>query len=203
VVDDVQLAESVEPAVVRERRELGRMLFRNVHHVAQPVVDEPMPGAVKCRAHAAAAVVTTDDHVPHAEDVDGVLQHGEAVEVRVHDDVRDVAMDEHLARCEPDDLIRRDAAVGAADPEVLRRLPIGEPREELGIVSDHVCRPRPVVLEELREIDHSGTLSRRRGSTTTIVPWRICLSERSRSRSPTSRTRPSSSSVWATTTARC
>ena len=82
----------------------------------------PMRRSVECRAHAAAAVVAADDDLLHAEDIDGVLEHRQAVEVGVHDDVRDVAVDEQLARSQPDDLVRRDAAVGAADPEVLGRL---------------------------------------------------------------------------------
>ena len=47
------------------------------------------------------------------------------------DDVGDVAMHEQLARQETDDLVRRHAAVGAADPEILRRLLLGEAREEI------------------------------------------------------------------------
>ncbi len=73
----------------------------------------------------------------------------------MHDDVRDVAVDEHLAWREPDDLVRRHAAVGAADPEVLGRLPLGEPGEEVGVARDHVGRPGAVVLEELGEVGHA------------------------------------------------
>ena len=72
----------------------------------------------------------------------------------MHDDVRDVAVDEHLARREPDDLVRRHAAVRAADPEVLGRLPLREPGEEVGIALDDVGRPGAVALEELSEVGH-------------------------------------------------
>jgi class 3 adenylate cyclase len=132
------------------------VFLRDVHDVPEPVVDEPVPGAVEGRPHAAAAVVAAHDHVLHAEDVDRVLQHREAVEVRVHDDVRDVAVDEHLARFEPDDLIRRDAAVGAADPEVLGRLTLGELGKEPGIARDHVRGPGTVVREQVDEVGHGG-----------------------------------------------
>ena len=60
------------------------------------------------------------------EDVDGVLQDREAVEVGVDDDVADVAVHEDLTGLQADDLVRRHAAVGAADPEPLRSLPVGE-----------------------------------------------------------------------------
>ena len=85
-----------------------------------------MARALECRLDAAAAVVAADDDVLHAQDVDGVLEHREAVEVGVHDDVGDVAVDEHLAGREADDLVGRHAAVRAADPEVLGRLLVGE-----------------------------------------------------------------------------
>ena len=102
------------------------MLLVHVHHVAQPVVDEPVARAFERGLDAAAAVVAADDHVLDAQDVDRVLQDREAVEVGVDDDVRDVAVDEDLARRETDDLVGGNAAVGAADPEVLGCLPRDE-----------------------------------------------------------------------------
>src|SRR5687767_16020264 len=100
--------------------------------------------------------VAADDHVLHAEDVDRVLQHRQAVEVGVHHDVRDVAVDEDLARGEPDDLVRRHAAVGAADPEVLGRLAPREPGEEGGVAGHHLGRPGAVAVEELGDVRHDG-----------------------------------------------
>ena len=58
-----------------------------------------------------AAVVAADNDVFHLEHVDGVLQHRKAVQVGVHHDVGDVAVDEHFARREVGDLVRRNAAV--------------------------------------------------------------------------------------------
>ena len=107
-------------------------------------------------SHATAAVVAADDDVLHAEDVDRVLQHREAVEIGVHDDVRDVPVDEHLAWREPDDLVRRDAAVRAADPEVLGRLVLCELGEEPGIARDDVLGPGTVVREQIGEVRHGG-----------------------------------------------
>ena len=70
----------------------------NVLHVAKPVVDQAELRARERRAHAAAAVVAAHDHVLHPQHVDGVLQHRQAVEVRVHHHVRDVAVHEQLSR---------------------------------------------------------------------------------------------------------
>jgi hypothetical protein len=71
------------------------------------------------------------------------LQHGEAVEVGVHDDVGDVAVHEELAREEIDDLVGRDPAVRASDPEVLRMLLLYEALEEVRPVGADVVRPLP------------------------------------------------------------
>ena len=144
----------------------------DVHHVAEPVVDEPVPRPFERRRDAAAAVVAADDHVLHGEDVDGVLQHREAVEVGVHDDVGDVAVDEHLARRQADDLVGGDAAVRAADPEVLGRLPGGETGEEVRVGCDHRGRPGAVALEELGEIGHAGRLSAGREGRPAGLPVR-------------------------------
>ena len=40
----------------------------------------------------------------------------------MNDQIGDVAMDEHLTRCEANDLIGRHATVSTADPQILRRL---------------------------------------------------------------------------------
>ncbi len=71
------------------------VLLADVHHVAQPVVDQPVTRSLERCPDTAAAVVAAHDHVLHGEDVDRVLQHRQAVEVGVDDDVRDVAVDEH------------------------------------------------------------------------------------------------------------
>jgi hypothetical protein len=52
--------------------------------------------------------------LPRAHDRE--LEDGKAVDVRMHNDVRDVAMDEDFTGDEVDDLGSRDAAVRASDP---------------------------------------------------------------------------------------
>ena len=57
-----------------------------------------------------------------------------------------------LVGAEADDLVRRDAAVRAADSEVLGRLPVGQVGEETRIVRDHRRDPGAVACEELGEV---------------------------------------------------
>jgi hypothetical protein len=128
--------------------------------VAQPVVDQAEAGALKRRLHAAAAVVAADDHVLDLERVHGVLHHGEAVEVGVHDEVGDVAVDEHLAGREADELRRGHARVGAPDPEVLGRLLPREPAEELWLARADLLGPRAVTVEESLQRPHRSSPTR-------------------------------------------
>ena len=41
LLDHVELAEPVEPLLLRGLRELRGVLLAHVHHVAEPVVDQP------------------------------------------------------------------------------------------------------------------------------------------------------------------
>ena len=74
------------------------MLVGDVLHVPQPVVDQPVAPALERGQHAAAAEVPADHDLLDAQHLDRVLQHRQAVEVGVHDDVGDVAVHEDLAR---------------------------------------------------------------------------------------------------------
>ena len=67
----------------------------------------------------------------------------------MNDHVRHVAVDEQLARREADDLVRRDATVGAADPQVARRLLCRQLEEEIRLAGRDVARPRAILIEEL------------------------------------------------------
>ena len=87
-----------------------------------------------------------DDHdVLDLEHVDRELQHREVVGVLRRREIGDVAVDEQLAGIETDDLVGGHAAVGAADPQIFRRLLALQPAEEAGVGRDHAGRPGAVV----------------------------------------------------------
>jgi hypothetical protein len=65
-------------------------------------------------------------------------------------------MDEKLARQQADNLVRGDSAVGAADPEVIRRLLARELEKELGILLPDAVGPSPVVIEKMTQCLHGG-----------------------------------------------
>jgi hypothetical protein len=75
------------------------------------------------RAASAATIVAADDDVLQFEHVDQLVHDGKAVDISLVDQVRDVAVDEKLARKEPVNIIGGNTAVRATDPQVFGRLP--------------------------------------------------------------------------------
>ncbi len=130
------------------------MLFPHVLHVAEPVVAQAQSGVLQRRPHAAAAVVPGDDDVPHLEHIHRELEDRETVEIGVHDQVGDVPMHEQLARIEADDLVGRDPAVGAADPEVCGGVLRRQAGEELGVLLPPRGGPRAVVGKQILKKAH-------------------------------------------------
>jgi hypothetical protein len=120
----------------------------DVLDVPQPLVDqaEVLPG--HRRLDAPAAVVAAHDDVLDLQDLDRVLHNRQHVEVGMDDEVRDVAVDEELARLDAGDFLRRDAAVGTADPQELRLLDTGRAREEITAQVHLVLDPGLVVQEQ-------------------------------------------------------
>jgi hypothetical protein len=149
LVARVQLAQAPVPRFLVQAVQLAGVLLRHVLHVAQPVVGQADAVIGHGRVHAAAAVVAAENDVAHLEDVDGELDHRQAVEVGVHHHVGDVAVDEHLARRQAGDLVGRHARVRAADPQVLGRLLVGKAGEILRIPLHLGLRPCAVAVEKM------------------------------------------------------
>lgn len=149
---DVELDEAIVAGVVVVGGGKGVELLLvqpvDVADVTQPRVQE----AEVARGHggldAAAAVVAADDDVLDAEVAHGVVDDAHDVEVRVADEVGDVAVDEGLAGLEAGDLLGGDARVGAADPEVLGALAGRELGEVAWVGRGFGGGPGAVVVEE-------------------------------------------------------
>src|SRR5205807_4048861 len=115
-------------------------------------------GPLQRRENAAAAIVTTDDDVAHAEGLDRVLNDGEAIRIAEQNEIGDVAMHEKLARREADDLVGRHAAVRTADPQVVGILNVAKAVEEMRIAGDSRRGPGAIALEKMRKRIHGGVL---------------------------------------------
>ena len=135
--------------------QIAPVLGPDVLDVVQPVVDQAQSLAVQSSPDAAAAVVPADDDMSNLQHIDGKLHHGQAIEVGMNDHVCDVAMNEKLARQQPDDLVRRHSAVGAADPEIIRRLLARKLEEELRILLPDAVGPGLVVVEKMTQRLHA------------------------------------------------
>ncbi len=166
LADDVELAQAVHAAaLVGDGLEFRAVDVRDLADGMQPVVDETAALAVDGRRYAAASVVADDHDVLHLQDVDGELQDGQVVGILRRREIGDVAVDEQLAGIEIDDLVRRHAAVGAADPEIFGRLLAFEAAKEVAVLGDLALCPLAIVGFEI--VEHglllSGRLPARQG----------------------------------------
>ena len=85
------------------------------------------------------------DDVLHLDDIYGELQHRKIIGVLWRGEIGDIAMDEQFAGRQVHDLIGGNAAVGTADPQILRTLLALQPLEEFRIQRNHAFRPGPVI----------------------------------------------------------
>ncbi len=99
--------------------------------------------------HAAAAVVSADDHMFDLEILDGVLHDAERVHVRFGYQIADVAMNEEFARLAAGEVFGRNAGVGAADPEKFRLLTLSEFLKEIVAQGELALDPVLVRLKKL------------------------------------------------------
>jgi hypothetical protein len=88
------------------------------------------------------------------ENLDSVLHDRHAVGVVGRYDVGDISMDKQFARRKADDLIRRDSAIGATDPQIIRRLDLAKTFEKLRIAPGLFPGPFAVVGKKIVESRH-------------------------------------------------
>ena len=69
------------------------MFEPDITDMQQPVVDKTQFRVIDRRLYTATPVVTTDNNVFNFEDINGILNNGEAVEVGVDDQVSHITVD--------------------------------------------------------------------------------------------------------------
>lgn len=148
LLDDVELDEAVVAgALVPDGVQLVLVQAVDVPDVPEPGVEDAEVLGGHGGLDAAAAVVAAHDDVLDLEVLDGVVEHRGDVEVDVADQVGDVAVHKGLAGLEARDLLRGDARVAAADPQVLGLLARAELGEEVRVLGLLLGRPPGVVLK--------------------------------------------------------
>jgi hypothetical protein len=147
LLDDVQFGEAIGAAILGNGVEMDGVLEPDILNVTQPIVGQAHAALRESRGHAGATIVADDEDVLHLEMVHGELDDGHAVQIAMDDDVGDVAVDKQFPREQSDNLVRGDAAVGAADPHVLGILAGGEFRKQCGIFLFNPRGPGSIVLD--------------------------------------------------------
>ena len=117
----------------------------------EPVIHQTAAFAIDRCCHAATAVVTDHHDVLHLDHIDGELEHRQVVGILRRCQVGYVAMDKQFSWIEIDDFVRRDAAVGTADPQIFGGLLALQPFEESGVGGDFPSGPGAVVGFEVVE----------------------------------------------------
>lgn len=86
-----------------------------------------------CRLHASTTIVAAHDNVFYLKYRDGILNYAQTIEIRMHDNIRNIAVDKDLAWRNAHDLISRHATVRTSDPEELGRLLFRQTRKKIGV----------------------------------------------------------------------
>ena len=82
-----------------------------VPNVAQPVIDQTQFLMLVSSGHTAATIVATNNDVLDFQNIHGHLQHRQAIQVCVHDQIRDVTVYKHFTRNKSGNLVCRNTAV--------------------------------------------------------------------------------------------
>jgi hypothetical protein len=146
--DDVEFAKFVETRFCIRRCGKNLLVYaRRILYVAKPVVNDAVALVLHGGEHSTAAVMPGDYHMFDGQYVDRELQYGKAVHVGMIYQVRDIAMHENFPWHQADDRICGDAAVRAADPQVLRVLLFRKVFKKARPSLLDVFRPAAIILE--------------------------------------------------------
>ena len=131
----------------------------DIADVAQPWIHQPMVLGQHGGPDASAVVMAADDDVLHLQMADRILDGRRDIEIHADDQIGHVAMDEHLARLQPHQLLDGHTTVRTADVQVGRILRTRQASEIVGVKFLLVLGPFPIVLEyHLVGMAHAGFL---------------------------------------------
>ncbi len=145
---DAQFDEAIVPRrLVADRIQLFLVDAIDVANVPKPGVQQAQILGRHGSLDTAAAVMAAHDDVLDMEMAHGVLDDAHNIEVRVDDQVGDVAVDEGLAGPEARDLLGGNAGIAASNPEILGALSGTQLGEELGVLQLLLGSPGTVVVK--------------------------------------------------------
>ena len=119
LLNDVELTKAIRSlGVASQDFQMLLMLLSHILHMSQPIVAQAKAIAPERCLHSAASVVTTDDDVANFQDIHSKLHHRQTIEIRVHHEIGNIAVDEQLPGQQPNNLIGGHSTVRAANPQV-------------------------------------------------------------------------------------
>src|SRR5437763_1914399 len=102
--DDIEFAQfSSALVIVRKCFQKCGESIAHVGQMAQPIIDQPQISLFDDRPHAAASVMAANNDVLDLEDLDGKLDDGEAIQIRMDNEVGHVSMHEQFTGQKTDD----------------------------------------------------------------------------------------------------
>ena len=92
-----------------------------------------------------------DENVSYPENLNGEDKRSLEIRIIGRCEICDVAVNEHFARIEIDDLSCRHTTVRAADPEIVGTLLLDQPGEKFRIGPRLALNPRSIALQQTRK----------------------------------------------------
>jgi hypothetical protein len=130
------------------------MFLADILHVPEPVITQAQPVAAQCGLNTAAAVMAADNDVADLENIDGKLDHGQTIQVRMHHQIGHIPVNKQFAGQKPYDLVRRNPAVRTANPKILRTLLLRQFAKEIRPLLGNSPSPGPVAIEKVFKVWH-------------------------------------------------
>jgi hypothetical protein len=152
-------AKKIEPSrLIRNTLQGLFVALGNVANRLQPVIDDTMTLPIKRGTDSAAAIVPANYDVRDLENLNGIFEDGQEVEVAWVHQVGHIAMHEHLSRFQAGYYVCGNPAVRTTDPQILRPLKVRKPVKIAGIVTPTFLGPPAIVIQQVIEhmITHAG-----------------------------------------------
>ena len=94
LLDHVQLAKTIGRLRITHALQIPFMFLSHILYVTQPIVAQSKSNIPKRSLHAAATIMAANNDVLHLQDIDRELHHRQTIEIRVHDQIGDIPVDE-------------------------------------------------------------------------------------------------------------
>lgn len=153
---DVEFNETVYSLLlIGDGIEFGTMETVDVAQGLKPAIELTHIRRVHCSCNTATFIVTADDDVFDLQSFNGILHNGVEIVIGGDHKVRNIAMNEHLARLEPHEIFGCYTTIATTDVEILRMLSSSEIGKVVLVNREFLGHPCAVFLEDFIEHNKS------------------------------------------------